>query len=185
MEAPRKSTTRVIFSSPALSISERPMRSMSIEFVADLGPASALRVVSSTTRHLVVETKARKQERIATIDLTSGDVSLSKTDSPLVNLISGSWSGQRWSTAHSAKSRACQPHTTVAWQDTIGGKIYAVELSGEQCVCTSCPQGCNSMFVGTRKNAKAGRLHFKSRSDQDFKEVVVAPGGGEAFVLHA
>ena len=32
---------------------------------------------------------------------------------------------------------------------------------------------------------KAGRLHFKLRSDQDFEEVIVVPARGEAFVLHA
>jgi hypothetical protein len=45
--------------------------------------------------------------------------------------------------------------------------------------------GLGANWFDDHQGAVAGRLHFKSRSDQDFKEVVVAPGGGEAFVLHA
>ena len=51
-----------------------------IEYIADLGPEVALRIVSSSDRYLAFETKAPNKERIATVELATGGVTFSETE---------------------------------------------------------------------------------------------------------
>lgn len=127
-----------------------------LHHVCDLGDSPALRVLSSSHRSLVVETMARRQERILEINTERGHVRPSRSKLPIINRSTGSWSDGHWATAKNSKQDREKWRTEVQWQFSQDGPIYRVLLQGEQCIGTLCPRDSSVIFVGTRKNAHEG-----------------------------
>src|SRR5687768_3241420 len=100
------------------------MTASRIEHICDLGSDGIRRLLSFSPSALTLETTAKRQQRIASVDLESGAVSLSRTLLPIIASSTGSHSGARWATA----TNRDQTDAIVQWQDSPEKEVKSVGI---------------------------------------------------------
>jgi hypothetical protein len=139
-----------------MNVKRRQRSNFRLNHICDLGDLSVLRVLRGVGDVLVVETTARKKQRIAEIDHQSGTFRITQTSRPLLNLNTSSWSGDRWVTTTTRKAGNCGPSTTVKWQDSEAGKVFSCVIQDSIAKHTLCPRNSKLVIVGTRTNSMVG-----------------------------